>query len=93
MPTVGSLGEYLAPLLWTYGDPVADRASNELLHGIFIDAIQLQVAVLYITFEYTLAIKITDYTVTDCVYKYGKFFLSRRTRSSKCCCFTIFFFS
>jgi hypothetical protein len=67
VPTVGALGEHLASLLWSDGDPLADRATNELLHGVFIYAFQLQVAVFFVTLQYTLAFKKANYAMTDSV--------------------------
>ncbi|MCP3954343.1 MAG: hypothetical protein GY697_19320 [Desulfobacterales bacterium] len=46
--------EHLASLLGPHRDPITDRASNELLHRIFIHAIQLQVAVFFVAFKYAL---------------------------------------
>jgi hypothetical protein len=49
-----------------------------LLHGIFIHAFQLQVAVFCVTLQYTLAFKKAGYAVADSVDEYGEFFLKRR---------------
>jgi hypothetical protein len=68
----------LKRLLWPHGDPVTDRATNELLHGVFIHAFQLQVAVFCGTLQYTLAFKKAGYAVADSVDEYGEFFLNRR---------------
>jgi hypothetical protein len=36
-----------------------------LLHGVFIHAFQLQVAVFFVTLQYTLALKKASYAVAD----------------------------
>ncbi len=48
-----------------------------LLHRIVINVIQLQVAVFFVTFQNTLALKIADYMVTDQVNQYGQLLLIR----------------
>jgi hypothetical protein len=58
-------------LLWPHRNPIADRASNERLHQIVINTIQLQVAAFFITFQNTLAFKIPSYAVADSVYELG----------------------
>jgi len=72
-------------LLWPHGDPVTDRATNELLHGVFIHAFQLQVAVFLVTLQYTLAFKKPGYAVADSVDEYGEFFLIRCIGSLESC--------
>ena len=69
VPTVGAIGEHLAPLLWPHGDPLTDRATNELLHGVFVHAFQLQVAVFFNLLQYALTFKKLGYAVTDGVDK------------------------
>ena len=56
-----------------------------MLHGVFIHAFQLQVAVFLVTLQYTLAFKKAGYAVADSVDKYGEFFLIRRIGSLKGC--------
>ena len=75
VPTVGALGEHFAPLLWPHCNSIANRAPDRLLHRIFIDAIQLQVAVFYVTLQNTLTFEKLGYTVTDRVNQFHQFLL------------------
>ncbi len=64
MPTVGALGEHLASLLWSDRDAVAYRATQHLLHRVFI-TLQIEVTVFFISFNNPLALQKTGNPMAD----------------------------
>ena len=57
VPTVGALGEHLAPLLQTDGNAVTDRATQYLPHRVFVTLFQVQITVFFIAFEDALSLQ------------------------------------
>jgi len=57
--------EHFTPLLWSHGNPVGYRMTQQLIHWPIIFGIASEVAILGITHQQSLALQITGDTVSD----------------------------
>ena len=106
VPTVGALGEHPAPLLRTDGYPVTDRATQYLLHRVFVALFQVQVTVFFIALKDSLSLQKSSNPVADRMHQFCQFLLIRcvgstsrlnlnsiavRNLTNDCHCFNEFF--